>query len=80
MAEPLLQVRSLRLDIEDHEQSRSVLLDVDFDVLPQRGDGPGGGERIGQDDDGPGDHASAAAGGARRPRAGSSSAGRTCWR
>jgi len=34
MPEPLLQVRSLRLDVKDHEQSRSVLLDVNFDVLP----------------------------------------------
>jgi oligopeptide/dipeptide ABC transporter ATP-binding protein len=34
MAEPLLRVRSLRLDFQDHEQSRSVLLDVEFDVLP----------------------------------------------
>ena len=34
MAEPLLQVRSLRLDIKDHERFHSVLLDVNFDVLP----------------------------------------------
>jgi oligopeptide/dipeptide ABC transporter ATP-binding protein len=34
MAEPLLQVRSLRLDINDHEKPRSVLLDVGFDVFP----------------------------------------------
>jgi peptide/nickel transport system permease protein len=34
MAEPLLQVRSLRLDIKDHEKPRSVLLDVGFDVRP----------------------------------------------
>ncbi len=34
MVEPLLQVRSLRLDIKDHEKPRSVLLDVGFDVRP----------------------------------------------
>jgi peptide/nickel transport system ATP-binding protein len=34
MPEPLLQVRSLRLDIRDHDRSRSVLLDVNFDVRP----------------------------------------------
>ena len=34
MAEPLLRVQSLRLDIEDHERSRSILLDVNFDVRP----------------------------------------------
>jgi oligopeptide/dipeptide ABC transporter ATP-binding protein len=34
MAEPLLRVDSLRLDIEDHDSSRSVLLDVGFDVRP----------------------------------------------
>jgi peptide/nickel transport system ATP-binding protein len=34
MAEPLLRVQSLRLDIADHERSRSILLDVNFDVRP----------------------------------------------
>jgi oligopeptide/dipeptide ABC transporter ATP-binding protein len=34
MAEPLLRIHSLRLDIDDHEQTRSVLLDVNFDVRP----------------------------------------------
>lgn len=34
MVEPLLRVRDLRLDIRDRDHSRSVLLDVDFDVRP----------------------------------------------
>jgi oligopeptide/dipeptide ABC transporter ATP-binding protein len=34
MVEPLLRVRDLRLDIRDEDQSRAVLLDVDFDVRP----------------------------------------------
>jgi oligopeptide/dipeptide ABC transporter ATP-binding protein len=34
MTEPLLRIRSLRLDIEDHDRSRAVLLDVNFDVMP----------------------------------------------
>jgi peptide/nickel transport system ATP-binding protein len=34
MPEPLLQVRSLRLEIKDQGESRPVLLDVNFDVLP----------------------------------------------
>jgi oligopeptide/dipeptide ABC transporter ATP-binding protein len=34
MAEPLLRVRDLRLDIQEDDLPRSVLLDVDFDVLP----------------------------------------------
>lgn len=34
MPEPLLQVRSLRLDIKDQARVRAVLLDVNFDILP----------------------------------------------
>ena len=34
MPDPLLQVSSLRLDFVDHDRSRSVLLDVGFDVRP----------------------------------------------
>jgi peptide/nickel transport system ATP-binding protein len=34
VAEPLLRVRSLRLDIKEQERSRAVLLDVNFDVMP----------------------------------------------
>jgi oligopeptide/dipeptide ABC transporter ATP-binding protein len=34
MPDPLLQVRSLQLDIKDEDRLRPVLLDVNFDVLP----------------------------------------------
>ncbi len=35
MPEPVLRIRSLRMDIQDQEKSRSVLLDVNLEVLPK---------------------------------------------